>query len=251
MTCDAWRTKLEPYVDSELSEDELANLESHLRTCPSCAADVLGRVQMKRMTQAAGARYSPTPQFRLRVEQSVKSKRTSLWAFGWLPKTAAAAAALALVIGYAALWVRHTQHEQALSELADLHVTTLASTNPVDVVSTDRHTVKPWFAGKLPFTFNLPELQGSPFKLIGGRVAYFERSPGAQLLFEVRKHQLSVFIFQDNPSTILSDRITMARKLAFNMETWAENGLRYVVISDADRTDVHDLAELLRRAAGS
>jgi anti-sigma factor RsiW len=252
MTCDMWQTKLERYVDSELSADEVVTLESHLRACPSCAADALGRLQMKRMTQAAGARYSPTPQFRLRVEQSVKSKRTSLWAFGWFPKVAAAAAVVALVIGSAGLWVRHTRREQALGELADLHVTTLASTNPVDVVSTDRHTVKPWFAGKLPFSFNLPDLQGSPFKLIGGRVVYFERSPGAQLLFEVRKHQLSVFIFQDKASTIPSVATnTMARQLAFDMETWAEGGLRYVVISDAGPADVHDLAELLRRAARS
>jgi anti-sigma factor RsiW len=252
MTCDMWRTKLEPYVDSELPEDELVNLESHLRACPYCAADALGRLQMKRITQAAGARYSPTPQFRLRIEQSIKPKRKSLWALGWLPKVAVAAAVLALVIGSAGLWVRRAQHEQAFTELADLHVATLASANPIDVVSTDQHTVKPWFAGKLPFTFNLPELKGSPFKLVGGRVAYFEHSPGAQLLFDVRKHQLSVFIFQDHPGTIpFNAGTTTARKLAFNMETWAEGGLRYFIISDAGPADVHDLSQLLRGAARS
>ncbi len=252
MTCEIWRTKLEPYVDSELSEDEVMNLESHLRSCSSCAADALGRLQMKRLTQAAGARYSPTPQFRLRVEQSIKAKRSSLWAFGWFLKVAAAAAVLALVIGSAGLWVRSSHREQVLTELADLHVATLASANPIDVVSTDRHTVKPWFAGKLPFTFNLPDLQGSPFRLAGGRLAYLEHSPGAQLLFEVRKHQLSVFVFQDSPGTNwFNAGTTTAHKLAFNMETWAENGLRYFIISDAGPADVHDLSQLLRSAARS
>lgn len=249
MTCDMWRIKLEPYVDSELSENELAEFESHLRTCASCAADALGRLQMKRMTQAAGARYSPTPQFRLRIEQSIKAKRKSFWVAGWFPKIAAAAAAIVLVAGSAGLWVRHSEQKRALMELADLHVMALASTNPVDVVSTDRHTVKPWFAGKLPFTFDLPDLQNSPFKLIGGRVAYFEHSSGAQLLFEIRKHRLSVFIFQDSPGTIpLNPRTTTERELAFNIETWTEGGLRYVVISDAGPTDVRDLSELLRHA---
>jgi anti-sigma factor RsiW len=251
MTCDIWQGKLERYVDSELSEDELANLESHLRACPSCAADALGRVQMKRMTQAAGARYSPTPEFRLRIEQSIKAKRKPLWSFGWMPRLATAVAVLALLVGSAELWVRHSQRDEAITELADLHVSTLASTNPVDVVSTDQHTVKPWFAGKLPFTFNLPELQNSAFKLVGGRVAYFEHSPAAQLLFDVRKHQLSVFIFQDKGTIPFSAGDTTTRKLAFNMETWAEDGLRYVVISDASPADVHDLAELLRQAARS
>lgn len=248
MTCEIWQTQLESYVDSELSGDDLANLELHLRTCATCAADALGRLQMKRMTQAAGARYSPTPEFRLRIEQSLKPKRNSFW-IGWLPKAALATAVLVLVFGLATLWVRYARNEQALTELADLHVTTLASTNPIDVASSDRHTVKPWFAGKLPFSFNLPELQGSEFKLVGGRLAYFEHSPGAQLLFDVRKHHLSVFIFQDNPGTIpFAGATATTHKLAFNMETWAEGGLRYFVISDVDPTDVHTLCEILRRA---
>jgi anti-sigma factor RsiW len=252
MTCETWRKQLDPYVDSELEENELAQLELHLRTCSSCAAEALGRLQMKRMTQAAGARYSPTPQFRLRIERSIKTKPKSLLSFGWIPKLAATAAVLVLVVGSVGLWQQHSQRQQELTELADLHVATLASANPVDVVSTDRHTVKPWFAGKLPFTFNLPELQGSPFKLVGGRVAYFEHNPGAQLLFDVGKHQVSVFILQDHPTTMaLRAGATTVRKLAFNMETWADDGLRYVVISDADQTAVHELSELLRRAARS
>jgi anti-sigma factor RsiW len=108
------------------------------------------------------------------------------WAGPWLPAFAAAAA-LVLLLVLTAIWLQRARGEQALGELADLHVSTLASANPVDVISTDRHTVKPWFQGKLPFTFNLPEMQNSPLKLAGGRLAYFQQSPGAQLLFETRK----------------------------------------------------------------
>lgn len=248
MTCEAWREKLEPYLDSELAEDEIDGLEAHLRSCSSCAADALGRLQMKRMTQAAGARYAPTPEFRLRIERSLAGKRKPRWKLGWLPQLAAAAVVLVLVIAFTGLWLRHAARQQALSELADLHVATLASANPVDVVSSDRHTVKPWFQGKLPFTFNLPELQNSPFKLIGGRMTYFEHNPGAQLLFEVRKHQLSVFIFQEQAGPSLGGA---ASKLAFNVESWSEGGLRYIVISDASPDDVHQLSQLLRNAARS
>jgi anti-sigma factor RsiW len=252
MTCDTWKTKLDAYIDSELSDNELHNLELHLRECPSCAADSLGRLQLKRITQAAGTRYLPTPQFRLRIENSIKAKRKSRWSLGWIPKLAAAGAFVVLLVGSIGLWMRHSQREQALTELADLHVATLASANPVDVVSTDRHTVKPWFQGKLPFTFNLPELQNSPFKLVGGRMTYFEHAPSAQLLFEVRKHQLSVFIFQDQQGqSLFATGSSDARELAFNMETWSHGGLRYVVVSDASPSDVHELSELLRGAAVS
>jgi anti-sigma factor RsiW len=195
MSCD-WAAKLDRYVDSELSGGELTEVEAHLRTCPACAADALSRLQLKRMTQAVGHRFSPRPVFRLKIEQSVGKAKAPRWTRRWLPAFAAAAA-LVLILISAAVWFEHSRGEQALGELADLHVSTLASANPVDVLSSDRHTVKPWFQGKLPFTFNLPELQNSPFKLIGGRLTYFQQSPGAQLLFEIRKHRISVFIFQD------------------------------------------------------
>lgn len=268
MTCDLWRDKLDAYVDAELPREELATLESHLRTCASCAADALGRLQLKRMTKSAATRYAPAPEFRLRIEQSIQSQnkaqntaqsKARSW-FEWLPvlfvterrlpgALLAAAAAIVLMVGSADLWLHHSQREQALSELADLHVATLASATPVDVISTDRHTVKPWFAGKLPFTFNLPELQNSPFTLIGGRMAYFEHSPGAQLLFEVRKHRLSVFVFQEQPNIPWRAAVAQSRELAFNIETWSEGGLRYAVISDAAQADVHELSQLLRAAA--
>jgi anti-sigma factor RsiW len=248
MTCH-WSAKLDLYVDSELPAVEMADFQRHLQTCPACAAGALSRLQMKRLTQAVGQRYRPSPEFRLRIEQSVGAPKTRLWLSRWLPALALAAALL-LVVPSTAWWLQYSRSQQALAEIADLHVATLASANPVDVVSTDRHTVKPWFQGKLPFSFNLPELQNSPFKLLGGRLAYFHQSPGAQLLFELGKHEISVFIFQnrrDDPS--LSSPSSVKKNLTFSTETWADAGLRYFVVGDCNPTDLHSLGELLKDAA--
>jgi anti-sigma factor RsiW len=226
-------------------------MEAHLRTCPACAADALGRLQLKRMTQAVGRRFSPTSQFRLKIEQSVTSGKRSWWGGRWVPAIAVAAAVVVMLIP-AAVWLQHAHNEQTVGELADLHISTLASQNPVDVVSTDRHTVKPWFQGKLPFSFNLPEMQNSPFRLIGGRLAYFQQSPGAQLLFEIGKHRISVFIFQNRAElSRLNARSSLRRKLDFNSEIWTEGGLRYFVVGDAGPADIHGLSELLKSAARS
>jgi anti-sigma factor RsiW len=118
----------------------------------------------------------------------------------------------------------------------------------VDVVSSDRHTVKPWFEGKIPFSFNLPELQGSPFELVGGRVSYLEQSPGAELIFRVRKHLISVFIFQDRaiPAGFSASEAMDAR--SFHLESWTKGGLRYFVIGDASPEDLRALRDLLRNA---
>jgi anti-sigma factor RsiW len=145
---------------------------------------------------------------------------------------------------------RRAGREQALADLLDLHIATLASANPVDVISTDRHTVKPWFQGKLPFTFNLPELQNSPYKLVGGKLMYFKHSPGAQLLFELRKHLISVVILQDQPGLIpLHATGAVTSEKGFSIETWSDAGLRYFVISDTSPADIHALSELLKAAS--
>jgi len=137
--------------------------------------------------------------------------------------------------------------DHIFSEIADLHVATLASSSPVDVLSTDRHTVKPWFQGKIPFAFNLPELQNTDFTLVGGRMTYLEQTPGAQLIYDVRKHHISVFIFPDGALRANLDGESISRKnLPFNMETWSQGGLRYFVIGDASAADLDNLAKLFR-----
>jgi anti-sigma factor RsiW len=146
--------------------------------------------------------------------------------------------------------------DQAFGEIADLHVATLASSSPVDVISTDRHTVKPWFQGKIPFAFNLPELQNSEFSLLGGRMTYLDQTPGAQLIYDVRKHHISVFIFQERlleselklPASLRENALS-PKKLPFNMETWSQGGLRYFVIGDAGMADIDSLAKLFKAAA--
>ena len=141
---------------------------------------------------------------------------------------------------------RQVRENQIVSELADLHVSALASATPVDVISSDRHTVKPWFEGKIPFTFNLPELQGTSFELLGGRVSYLEQSPGAELDLKTRKHQISVFIFQDRavPAGISAN----ADARSFHIENWKQGELRYFAIGDVGTDDLRGLRDLLENA---
>jgi anti-sigma factor RsiW len=113
------------------------------------------------------------------------------------------------------------------SELTDLHVTALASSSPLEVLSSDRHTVKLWFKGKIPFTFHLPELQGSEFRLLGGRVTYLEPMPGAQLIYPVRKHEIRVFIFQDRGGQETGLPSGSSHALSFHTRSWTQDGLRY------------------------
>ena len=192
----------------------------------------------------AGARQSSVARL---YEKSIAPRRSRL-SFWTSPALAIAlAAVLVLAIGISsAMFVRRTAPEQAVAQLLDMHVAALASPNPVDVVSTDRHTVKPWFQGKLPFTFNLPELAGTQYSLRGGRLVYFRGNPGAQLIYELGRHELSVFIVQD--PTTASAHPAGERRNGFSTESWATGSLRYVVMSDAGAPDVHTLGDMVRTA---
>jgi anti-sigma factor RsiW len=157
-----------------------------------------------------------------------------------------AAAALRLLAAGLFFFSGRDRQSSSLGEFADLHVANLASSNPVEVVSTDRHTVKPWFQGRIPFTFDLPELQGSPFSLTGGRVAYFHQEPGAHLIFAYQRHFISAFIFRDTPQLAISEKPFADRGTSFNLETWTQDGLRYVLVSDVNAATMQQLAALLQ-----
>jgi anti-sigma factor RsiW len=249
MACEQWRGKLDAYVDGELESAEANALATHLRTCASCAADALERVQMKRSVQMAGTRYAASAELRNRIAKSVgaKPRRNS----GWHWKILAVPALSLLLLSVAVNWYverESARRQRVYSELADLHVAALASTAPVDVVSTDRHTVKPWFQGKIPFTFNLPELQGSEFILLGGRVTYLAQTPGAHLIYQIRKHEVSVFIFQDRGEETSSLPSGSVHAASFNAENWAQGGLRYFVVGDVSADDIQALSKLLQAA---
>jgi len=249
MGCEQWRDKLDPYVDGELDPAEASLLGAHLRGCASCAADVLERVQMKRSVQMAGKRYTASAELRSRIAKSVavKPRREA----GWFWKILAVPALCVLILSVAVnLYVRHESERRQFvySELADLHVSALASAAPVDVISTDRHTVKPWFQGRIPFSFNLPELQGSEFTLLGGRVTYLAQTPGAHLIYQVRKHEVSVFIFQDRGEETSSLPSGPTHAVSFNEDNWTQNGLRYFVVGDVGEADIRALSKLLRDA---
>jgi anti-sigma factor RsiW len=247
MNCETWISRLDAYVDSELDGSELKQFDEHLRCCAECARLALARTQMKHAVRSAAAgRFDPPAGFETRVRASLPLRgRTSLWR----PVLALAVVAL-LAVSASLAALRWQARQQELAQLVDVHIATLASASPVDVVSTDRHTVKPWFQGRLPFTFNLPELGGTQFTLRGGRMVYLDGAPGAQLLFELNHHEFSVFIAQ--AGTVRSALVSgPGREKGFSVECWNAGGLWYAVVSDAGAAEVHVLAEKIRAAAQS
>jgi anti-sigma factor RsiW len=261
MSCTEWHNRIDAYVDGELTAADTAAFRAHAERCADCAAVALSATESKSAVRRAGMRYSASPELRgcvfasikagpERVIAAVKKRRPSFGEYfsGMWPRWGIAVAALLLVAAGLFVTANRRQESKSLAEFADLHVANLASANPVEVVSTDRHTVKPWFQGRIPFTFALPELQGSPFTLVGGRVAYFHQEPGAHLVFRYERHLISVFIFRETSQLDLPVSSFQGQTSSFTLRTWIQGGLRYVVIADAGAGTIQQLMDLLRGA---
>ena len=253
MVCESRKATLDTYLDGELPPEEMRAFDVHVHNCPSCSADAFTHLQLKRNIQAIGKRFTPSAEFRKRMQQRIPGKaRWNSFGFGWVAATAAIAVLVAVGLTTAYNERGRVRTEQVYSEVADLHVATLASSSPVDVISTDRHTVKPWFQGKIPFAFDLPELKDSEFSLLGGRMTYLDQAPGAHLIYDVRKHHIYVFVFQERSLRLpgrLDENSFAPKDVSFNVETWSQGGLRYFVIGDASAADIDSLARLFKDAS--
>lgn len=241
MTCE-WRDKTGLYVDGELEPAAQQALASHLDGCSDCTAAVLERQELKQAVRIAGKRFTAPPELYTQVRRQInpETRPRPSWRWGLLT------ACLVVIAALGGSWFSRSRGENpVIAQLMDQHVTLLASANPVDVISNDKHVVKPWYQGKLPFTFNPPELAAdSPFKLLGGKLVYAQQSPGAELVYQVRQHKISVFIFQARD--IHGEPATGGH--AFTVSGWQQGGLQYYVITDAAREDAEQLRSMFENA---
>jgi anti-sigma factor RsiW len=233
------------YLDGELPLDQASAVQVHLETCSHCSAEIAALARLQRSLRAARGHFAPSAEFRRKIQKQISRPKRRSWLIWSMP----VGVALATILMTAFVWVGHARRSAAFEEFADLHVNALSSTNLVDVVSTDRHTVKPWFQGKIPFSFNLPELSGTEYTLLGGRMVYFHQQPGAQLIVSMHQHKISVLIFQRSVdlSRAFSEQTRLNRGTSFGIEDWQSQQLRFVLVSDADTAGIENLATLLKQ----
>jgi anti-sigma factor RsiW len=240
--CERNRDAASAYVDGELAAVDAAAFERHMAACARCTAEVAGLMRMKRELRAAKGQFVAQADFRSQIRRQIAVPETeSRWRW-WMPVGAAAVLLLAISFGAMQFWPRSSGWD----EVADLHTTALASANPYDVVSSDRHTVKPWFQGKIPFSFNIPEMAGTGYTLLGGRLVYLHQRPAAQLIVGYGLHRITVLVSrQDAGERAVSDG---GLHNSFHTAMWQAGELRFRLIGDADDAVIQRLAGLFRQA---
>lgn len=259
---------LNALVDGELTPDQLTSAAQHLAGCPSCTSYALNQSLLKSATAKAGLRYQPPPHLQERLARLASqegsrsqapgfdpasvSPRRSNWGFeslGW------AAAAVILLASVSMMFLQRatrradiasTEDAALITEVFDQHVATLADNIEPQVVSTDRHTVKPWFQGKIPFSFNLPQTLPGDTTLDGANLTYLGDQPVAQLLYSIGRHRVSVFLRQS--SAEVEAKPFSADRAGFHVMAFSTKGLEGVAVSDVDPARLAELVSAVKGA---
>lgn len=203
---------LHPYFDDELDVVHAAAFEAHLRTCPACTAE-LERLHALRSAIRQQAPYYTRP-------------RRNWHAPAWIGVAAAAVIAAVLLF-------KPAPDASLESEIVSAHLRSLQANHLIDVPSSDRHTVKPWFTGKLDFAPDVTPPDG--FELIGGRLDYVHNRAVAALIYRRRKHTVNVFVW---PATGSDQAPQTATRQGFHLVHWTRSGLTWWAISDDAAEDL-------------
>jgi anti-sigma factor (TIGR02949 family) len=252
MSCDFSGTLLHAYFDGELDAVRAAEFERHLENCRECTA-ALGMTEALRSSLQHTQLYEAAPAgLRKKIRQELKlstsgASYSPLAAWRWL----AAAAAIVLVTGVA--WFALPQFRgmgsgQAASsvtsaEIIDAHIRSLQAGHLTDVASTDQHTVKPWFDGKLDFIPPVHDFMDEGFPLIGGRLDVLGERNVAALVYGRRKHFINVFVW---PTKEADTPIhPPGSRQGYQWVHWRRKGMEFCAVSDVSAQDLHELAQLI------
>jgi anti-sigma factor RsiW len=249
---------LNALVSGELSEQERADARRHLAECSSCTAGALSSAMLKLATAKAGARYVPSPQF---AEKIARQSRGLQVLPARSPRGAMVAWATAAVLAIAALTsltmlqrarrseVAAVQTAAVANEILDQHVAALSPDNPLGVISTDRHTVKPWFQGRVPFSFNLPEALPEGTALEGADMTYLHGKPTAQLIYRIGKHRASLFVTLREG--VAEPSISSSEPAGFHLRTFSAGPLEVQAVSDVNPAELDALLKVFKDAQSS
>ncbi len=241
MICVESRKFLHAYLDGELDLKTSLDFEEHIQTCPNCS-DALKGFQSLREKMKVGLYFKMPEGFETNLSALVRKKNRPIFSLKWAYATAAA-----VVLIFAVKTVPHLNgqsQEQLLSQqVLTSHLRSLMANHLIDVASTDQHTVKPWFGGKINFAPPVSDYADHGYKLLGGRLDYLDKNPVAALIYQRRKHLINLYVW---PSNGKSETTGSRSDQGYNIFHWTESEMNYWVVSDLNGNELQEFVKLLQ-----
>ncbi len=262
MSCPENETLIHGYLDGELDLGSALRFEAHMKECAACAQAVENHKALSRTLKSGPFYFGASGDLEQRIRTALveststrilpaaSTRQTTTWKLprlSWAILGVAASSALAAIV--AVRFVPKPQNptpDQLLAqEVLASHVRSLMANHLTDVPSSDQHTVKPWFDGKLDFSPPVVDLSAQGFPLVGGRLDYLDDRPVAALIYQRRKHFINLFIW---PSTEQSAQQAVMRQ-GYNLIHWTHSGMTYWAASDLNYSEFGDFVRLVQNPA--
>ena len=240
------RELLHAYVDGELDLANTRETERHLQSCADCRGTERAIRELRSaLTSDATAYRAPAhlrKNVRAALRREAKSSRQTL--SPWL-MFATGAAFAAVILGFALFQTTRAARTDAIAnQVVANHVRSLLAVQLVDVVSSDQHTVKPWFDGKIDFAPEVRDLSANGFPLAGGRLDYLDGKTVAALVYQRNKHPINLFITPEATSRSASPTVITRR--GHSVVSWANNGMKCWAVSYLNQGELREFTELVR-----
>jgi anti-sigma factor RsiW len=253
LSCQITQEFIHAYVDGELDLARSLEVEQHMQECQACASAYNNQTALRSAFKDSSLYHSAPARLEKRIRSSLRSEAKSevgrrLFGWRWLPVGAMALIlVLAFVIWRAAPGLRRSEDEILAQEIVSNHVRSLQlESHRADVISSDQHTVKPWFDGKLDFAPPVRDFASQGFPLIGGRLEYLNNRAVAALIYQRQKHYINLYIWPVDQSNAGGEIAT--KRQGYNLLHWASSGMNYWAVSDLNGVELHEFAQLVQKA---
>jgi mycothiol system anti-sigma-R factor len=234
VSCGETLDLLHGYLDGELDLTQALEMERHLDQCPDCARAYRSQCALREAIRTHAPYFKAPPELR----RNLLRRRPMAWM-----QPLGIAAALVVVAGTTWLALRPKEGRELIAqEVVAGHVRSLMAGHLMDVPSTDQHTVKPWFLGKLDFSPEVKDLAARGFPLAGGRLDYIDDKPAAALVYQRAKHAINLFVWKSEDGGEGSES-----RRGYNVAHWSKGGLAYWAVSDLNRRELDEFVRLMRQ----
>ena len=252
MNCELAKTTVHGYFDGELDAVRSAEFERHLEKCVECQTELKDIESLRATFQQSQLYEQASSELRERIRKELAHtsgvrRVTSLSPRRWFLVPAfgvlATAAAVLTIIFFVVQ--SHTESARITAELIDAHVRSLQPGHLIDVQSTDQHTVKPWFDGKLDFIPLVSDYSEQGFTLVEGRLDIVDGHNVAALVYSRRKHFINLFVWPYREKEFTSG--SSGSRQGYNWVNWQSGDMRFCLVSDAALSDLDELKDLIRQ----
>jgi anti-sigma factor RsiW len=245
MNCQQAEPLINPYADGELDATRIAELEHHIRACSACALAWRNLQGLRKAVKQDALFFKAPAELRRNVRIELRDQfepqpRQKWWS--WLNVLTTGAAVVCLALLVSVIMSRPSAQQQLAQEIVSSHVRSLMANHAMDVASSDQHTVKPWFDGKIDFAPPVKDLAAREFPLVGGRLDYLGGRAVVALVFQRHKHIINLFIWPDKQTNSKPGALPSIK--GYNLVYWSQAGMSFWAVSDLNQKELDEFSQI-------